>query len=224
MTGVAYSYPKEKLNQAIWSIPMPDRIKRLPISDTGFPIPFFVAWIDGKPDFRVIGPDKLPQAVNRKLCWVCGQPLGQFKAFPIGPMCAITRTISEPPCHLECAEYAVQACPFLANPRMRRNEKNLPPEYQEPAGTMILRNPGATCIWVTKDFRAFRSGTGVLFQLGDPSSVHWFAEGRKATRAEVQHSIDTGLPLLTAEAEKDGPEGVAELKRHIERAKPLLPS
>jgi len=73
----------QKLNQSIWSIPMPDRIKRLPISATGFPVPWFVAWIDGLPDFRVIGPDKMVQAVNRKLCWVCGQPLGVHKAFPL---------------------------------------------------------------------------------------------------------------------------------------------
>ena len=83
---------KAKLNQAICSIPMPDRIKRLPISETGYPVPWFVAWLDGKADFRVIGPDKLAQAVKRSLCWTCGQPLGQYNAFLIGPMCAITRT------------------------------------------------------------------------------------------------------------------------------------
>ncbi|WP_224741803.1 hypothetical protein [Bradyrhizobium sp. 2S1] len=214
---------KTKLNQAIWSIPMADRINRLPISETGFPVPWFVAWLDGKPDFRVIGPDKLVQAVKRSLCWTCGQPLGQYKAFPIGPMCAINRTIAEPPSHLECAEYAVRACPFLSNPRMRRNEKDMPAGHQEPAGMMIKRNPGAVCIWVTKEFRVMRDGNGAVFRLGDPTSMTWWAEGRRATRAEVDHSIQTGLPLLRAEAEKEGPEALAMLDRYIARAQRLLP-
>ncbi|MEY9460423.1 hypothetical protein [Bradyrhizobium ottawaense] len=132
--------------------------KRLPVSASGFYVPWFVAWIDREPDFRVIGPGKLAQAVNRKLCWVCGQPLGVYKAFPIGPMCAINRNISEPPSHWKCAEYAVQACPFLSNPRMRRNEKDLPPDHFEPAGHMIRRNPGVIGIWVTKTFSAERVG------------------------------------------------------------------
>src|SRR6266700_3141881 len=139
-----------KLNQAIWSIPIPERMKRLPISSTGFPVPWFVASIDGAPDFRVVGVDKLVQAVKRKLCWVCGQPLGVYMAFTIGPMCAINRVISEPPSHLECADYSVRACPFLSKPNMRRNEKNLPEDKIEAPGKPILRNPGAVCIWVTK--------------------------------------------------------------------------
>lgn len=213
-----------KLNQAIWSIPMPDRIKRLPISATGFPVPWFVAWLDGESDFRVIGPGKLVQAVNRKLCWVCGQPMGVHKAFPIGPMCAINRNIAEPPCHFECAEYAVRACPFLSNPRMRRNEKDLPDGHREPAGVMIRRNPGAIAIWVTRDYRCVRESNGVLFRLGDPERVLWFAEGRKATRAEVLHSIETGLPLLYEAAEADGPDAVAAIPKMVARAETYLPA
>ncbi|UQR65088.1 hypothetical protein LRP30_07480 [Bradyrhizobium sp. C-145] len=160
-------------------------------------------------------------AVKRSLCWVCGQPLGQYKAFPIGPMCAVNRAIAEPPSHLECAEYAVRACPFLTNPRMRRNEKNMPAGRQEPVGMMIKRNPGVICIWVTKEFRVMRDGNGALFRVGDPTSVTWWAEGRRATRAEVDHSIE-GLPLLRSEAEKDGPEALAMLDRYIARAQRLL--
>ena len=40
------------------------------------------------------------------------------------------------------------------------------------------------------------------------------AEGRTATRAEVEASIDGGYPILMDTAVKhDGPEGVAELER-----------
>lgn len=215
-----------KLNQAIWSIPMPDRIKRLPISPTGYPVPWFVAWIDGKPDFRVIGPDRLVPAIKRKLCWVCGQPMGLHMAFTIGPMCSITRTIAEPPAHLECADYSVRACPFLSTPRMRRNEKDLPENRVDAAGLPIMRNPGAVAIWITKTARAVRAGRGnegILFELGDPERVLWFAQGRTATRAEVLESIDTGFALLMQEATKEGPDAVLDLNKMTAEAMKHLP-
>lgn len=214
---------KTQLNQSIWSIPMPDRIKRLPISRNGFPVPWFVAWIDAAPDFRVANQEKLVMAVKRNLCWICGQSLGVHKVFPIGPMCAINRTIAEPPSHFECADYSARACPFLTQPRMRRNEKDMPDNKIDPAGIAIMRNPGAICLWVTKSYKPFRVGNGVLFELGEPERVVWYCEGRTATRAEVQHSIDTGLPTLMAKAEQEGQDAVDELNKCIARAQLLLP-
>ncbi|SCB52237.1 hypothetical protein GA0061099_10302 [Bradyrhizobium yuanmingense] len=135
-------------------------------------------------------------------------------------MCAINRNISEPPSHWECAEYAVQACPFLSNPRMRRNEKDLPAAHVEPAGYMIRRNPGDIGIWVTKTYSAVRLGhTGVLFRLGDPERVVWYREGRKAKRAEVEESIETGLPELLRGGEISDAE-LAGLRRKAEQYLP----
>jgi hypothetical protein len=215
-----------KLNQAIWGLPMPDRIKRLPISTTGFPVPWFVAKINGEWDFRVVGPDKMVQAVKRRLCWVCGQPMGVYMAFTIGPMCAINRVIAEPPSHLECADYSARACPFMTRPNARRNEKDLPENRVAAAGKPIMRNPGAVCVWVTKSAtvrRAHLGNDGVLFYLGEPENLLWFAEGRTATRAEVDHSIETGLEILLKAATEEGVEAVEDLWKMIERVKPLLP-
>jgi hypothetical protein len=200
---------------------MPDRIKRLPISRAGFPVPWFVAWIDGEPDFRVIGQGKMVQAVNRKLCWACGQSLGVHKAFLIGPMCSITRSISEPPMHFECADYCGRACPFLSHPNAQRNKKDLP-EERHVAGIPIMRNPGAVCVWVTKTFKVFNFD-GVMFDIGEPERTVWLAEGRNATRAEVERSIESGLPILMAAAEAEGKDAVDELLRRIEHNKTLLP-
>lgn len=75
------------------NVDMPPRIARLPVNDAGYPVPWFVAWIDGKPDFRVIGPAKLPKAVKEGRCWICGDKItGPTVAFVIGPMCAVNRT------------------------------------------------------------------------------------------------------------------------------------
>ncbi len=195
---------------------------KLPVSKAGYPVPWFVAWVDGDWDFRVIGPGKVADAHNGGRCWLCGERLGAYKAFTIGPMCTVNRISAEPPSHLDCAEYAVMACPFLSKPNMRRNENDMPAEGKNPAGIMIRRNPGVTALWVTKSYRLMRDGDGVLFRVGPPQHVHWYREGRQATRAEVLASIDSGLPLLEAAAVKDGAEAVAELANCYKQAQALL--
>lgn len=211
-------------NTKIATIPMPDRIKRLPVSDKGFPVPWFVAWTDSAPDFRVIGPGKITHAVKHKLCWVCGEPLGRTFAMTLGPMCAINRTISEPPSHRDCAVYSAIACPFLSNPRMRRNLVDLPEDAQAAAGNGIQRNPGATAVWCTRGYRPFRVANGVLFTFDDPTEVLWFAEGRQATRQEVEASIFSGLPLLEKEAAAEGERATAALRRMTADAMRFLPA
>jgi hypothetical protein len=201
-----------KLNSSIRDIPMPQRMWHLPISDTGYPVPWFVAWINGVPDFRVVDTAKHGRAVRRDLCWLCGQTLGRFKAFTIGPMCAVNRVSSEPPSHRDCAEYAVKACPFLSKPRMRRNDKGLPDETCEPGGIMLSRNPGVTLIWITRNYKRI-AGQKSLLRIGEPSEIHCYAEGRPATRDEIMTSIETGLPHLRQLAEAQGADAVAELQR-----------
>jgi hypothetical protein len=214
--------------------PLPERMKHLPLNHQGFPVPWFVAWFEngkpcdpgrGEPDFRVIDTPKLGTAVRQKRCWVCGGFLGRHLAFVIGPMCAINRVISEPPSHLECAIFSATACPFLSQPRMRRDEKDLP-DGKAAAGFGIKCNPGVACVWVTRSYRVFRpqaGAPGVLFQLGEPEEVLWFAHGRAATREEVVASIDSGYPALLEIAAQEGSEAVRALDQHRKRAMPLLP-
>jgi hypothetical protein len=181
---------------------IPLRMRQLPIEARGYPVPWFVDWINGKPDFRVMDRRKWGLAVRFGNCWLCGEPCGVLRTFVIGPMCAVNRTTSEPGCHLECAEFAATACPFMILPSAKRREANLP-EHDQPGGLMLERNPGATCLWTTREFNVFRTGglhsvgnAGQLIRIGEPRSVEWYAEGRKATRDEVLHSIETGMPFL----------------------------
>jgi len=196
----------------------------LPKDQRGFPVPWFVAWVNGDPDFRMIDTPKLPLAVKRSLCWICGMVKSyRHHTFVIGPMCAINRVTSEPPCHYECAEFAIKACPFLTQPRMRRNEKSMPEKYQEAVGTHLDHNPGVTCLWTTREFRPFQVDGGVLFRLGKSENVSWFREGRAATRLEVEAAIEKGLPKLKELAASDGQEGLKELEHCHNEAKKLLP-
>jgi hypothetical protein len=210
-----------ELNASIRDIPLPPRMARRPVSDKGFPVPWFATHVSGDVwDFVNVDPRKMGQAYGRKLCWLCGEPLGQYFAFVIGPMCAVNRVSSEPPSHRECAEYAVRACPFLARPKMRRNDEAHRGKVEDTPGIMLAHNPGVALIWITKAFVPY----GGLFHIGVPVAVAWFAEGRNATRAEVDAAIDKGLPFLRDLATKEGPAAVAEMEAALVRAQQLLPS
>lgn len=188
---------------------MPPRMQRLPVF-RGYPTPWFVETIDGEPEFRVMNARKWKLAVQESLCWVCGEKLGRHRVCVIGPMCALNRTTSEPPCHAECAEWSAKNCPFLARPHAtRRDPTQLFTEHaaEDAGGFPLLRNPGVALLWWTRSFTVFRPEVGntrmPLIALGEPDRVRWFAEGRAATRAEVVASIETGLPALRAMAEKE---------------------
>ena len=204
-------------------IGLPDRMKALDVDRRGYPVPWFVAWIDGEPDFRVIGPGKIEMAHSLERCWVCGQPRGRFMAFVIGPMCSINRVSAEPPSHRDCAIYSAIHCPFLTVPKMHRRENRLPEATVNPAGEMIRRNPGVTMVWITRSYRVEAEGEGVLFRIGDPVEVLWYAEGRPATRHEVAESVRTGLPILGEMAEAEGPKAVAALESMRVSAERLWP-
>lgn len=204
---------------------IPGRIARLPRDKHGRPVPWFVHFDDhGVPDFRVIRRGGIADAVMFEWCWVCGQARGRHATFVIGPMCGLNRISAEPPAHLECATYSARTCPFLATPSMRRRERGLPDEHRMAEGAN-LRNPGVALVWSSKTWRPILSpgGGDVLFAVGEPTSVAWYAHGREATRDEVLTSIDSGLPLLRAEAEKDGPGALAELNRQYHQVLRLIP-
>jgi hypothetical protein len=185
--------------------PLIPRIAKLPLDERGYPVPFFVEWPGGKPDFRFASGSKRLRCVEDNLCWVCGEKMGTHKVFVIGPMCGVNLVSSEPPSHLDCARWSVKACPFLLNPNQKRrenevtrvNEQNIP-------GIMIKRNPGVMAMWVTKSYKRFSDNRGGwLIRIGQPEEVSWWTEGRLATREEVDEGIETGLPTLLGACRND---------------------
>jgi hypothetical protein len=204
---------------------MPERIKNLPHDpERDYPVPFFVAYIDGKPDFRIADDEKRRRCIKERLCWICGERLGRYLVFVIGPMCSVNRISAEPPMHRDCAEYSARVCPFLLNPNQKRNPKKVNAETGEPPGIMIARNPGCMVLWITTSYSLVRDDHGgLLFGLGNPVSLCWVAEGRTATRAEVLESIETGLPILRELAEKEGTRAIAALEHQLSNAIKLIP-
>lgn len=199
----------------------PAKIAKLPVDERGFPVPFFVGWEEGKPIFPAADHDKLRRCVQHGLCWVCGEKLGRYRAWVVGPMCLVNLTSSEPPSHSECAKYSVTACPFLTRPNMKRVPRDkIGAVTHDPGGVMIERNPGVTAVILTAvDYQMDRR-TG-LFHIPEPIGVDWWREGRGATRAEVEHATMTGLPALKAlcRDERDH----AALARYVADAKTWWP-
>src|SRR5436190_5515495 len=137
---------------------LPERMRDLPVDGRGYPVPWFVDWLNGKPEFRAMDPAKWVRAIKEKCCWVCGKRLGVNLAFTIGPMCGVNRTTSEPPSHLECARWSARNCPFLNNPRMVRRQDELVNDEQareNVAGCPIMRNPGVVLLWITRQYEIF---------------------------------------------------------------------
>lgn len=200
---------------------MPSRMRQLPRDEVGRPVPFFVATVDGKPDFRLMDDRALVTAVQEQLCFLCGERLNRARrggprgTFVVGPMCVVNRISAEPPNHRDCAAWAVKACPFLTKPLRERRESNLPEDVKNAAGFMIERNPGVTALVDSEKWRVIQAdmgGHGVLFQFGDITSIDWSCEGRPATVPEVLWSVETGLPALTDMAAMDGGMGYLAIK------------
>lgn len=215
---------KNVVNQTIRAIGIPVRMRNRPVARNGFPVPFFVTTKDkeGEWDFRATERKTYVDAHNRQVCWVCGQLLGRYRTFVIGPMCAVNRTTSEPPCHRDCAEWSARVCPFMVNPRMRRNTVDVPDGYGElKVGIPLERNPGVIMLWHTErgKYRAFTVKNGFMYRLEvDPVDVGWYSHGGPASREEVMASVNSGLPALWRVAKLDGPEAEKLLTVYIATA------
>jgi hypothetical protein len=194
--------------------------------DRHIPVPWFVDWLDGKPEFRAMDGKKYVRAIREKLCWVCGGKLTPVYVFVAGPMCGINRTSAEPPSHIECAHWSARNCPFLNNPNMVRRQDDLINNTSlrdNAPGMAIVRNPGVTMLWFTREYEVFNGGKGQpLIQMGRPTGVEWYCRGRKATREEVEESIANGIGALEALARTEEG-GIAALRKARERFEKYLP-
>jgi hypothetical protein len=176
---------------------MPERMRKLEVDKRGYPVPWFVQWVNGEPDFRIVNPNRFRQAIRFGNCWICGDRLGARRTFVMGTLNIVNRVTSEPACHVDCAKFAAMACPFLVLPNAKYREAVMPPGAKPPAGLMTNRNPGVVALWTTKSFKIQPDAQGHrLIVVSSPVAVEWYAHGRYATRAEVRASLDDGMPLL----------------------------
>jgi hypothetical protein len=105
-------------------VPIPKQMQHLPIDERGYPI-FYVAFMDheGKPQFVINDQFKRDQCLKKDLCEICGKRLFRGRWFVGGPMSAFhpDGVYNDAPMHLECKDYAMKVCPWLAAPRYSRS-------------------------------------------------------------------------------------------------------
>jgi hypothetical protein len=202
---------------------LPARMRALPIESRGYPVPWFVSYINGAPDFRVVDPDKWVKAVRFGNCWLCGERVGRLHTFVLGPLNVINRVSAEPPCHIDCARFAVKACPFMILRAAKRRDANLAHGENAP-GIHMARNAGVSALWTTDKYRVFEASPGeFLLEFSEPTSVEWYSEARTATRVEVDEAISIGLPFLEGLARQQGESEVKKLEAQIQAAQRYYP-
>ena len=87
----------------------------------------------------------------------------------------------------------------------------------------LPHNPSVALVWHTRSFEPFQANPGVLMQIGDPTDVEWYCQGRVATREECLEAIDRGASKLMETASQDAEamgisteEREAEIQRNIQ--------
>lgn len=94
--------------------PLPALMKALPMDERGYPIPYFVPIVNGKPEFRYQDSEKRDICLKRKVCSICGKKLyNKSYWFISGPLGLRNRISSDAPMHEDCARYSVNVCPHL---------------------------------------------------------------------------------------------------------------
>jgi hypothetical protein len=105
---------------------IPKELLHLPVDERGYVIPFFVTYVDGKPDFRLLDIRKQNKCITKRLCPVCGRKLPKDSMFFIGGIKTFTnRVCTDPGMHRVCAEYSLMTCPHMYLEKAQRREKGL---------------------------------------------------------------------------------------------------
>jgi hypothetical protein len=75
---------------------------------------------------------------------------------------------------------------------------------------MHPRNPGVCAVWTTRSY-SLQYGFRRLFDLGEPTEVTWWREGRRASYSEALDALVSGMEVLGEAAAKDvNPAAAAE--------------
>lgn len=151
------------LHPSIRDLPMPERMRRLPLTTQGFPTLFFAPFKDGEAIIRSVDVNKFRRCIHERLCWLCGEELERQMTFVVSVTVAYTRVTLEPPCHHECAVYAMRACPFITNPQMR---------YR----TAPMQHPGPYALYTTSYYTVgpIRDAwPAALITMGIADKIEW---------------------------------------------------
>lgn len=137
-------------------------MKNLKLDERGYPIPYFVPIVNGKPDFRYQDKKKRDACLNHKKCSVCGNPLLAASFWFIsGPMGLANRTVSDAPMHEECARFSLQACPHLYFEKAERRSE----DQGGPQAELIRKKPETVVLMKADKYELMADGVHIRFRL-----------------------------------------------------------
>ncbi len=100
------------------TIPIPDLMKNCELDPRGLPVPYVVLKDqNGKHHFKVNDQKKTINCIIGELCTICGTKMSRNNQWLVGGIASAfdpSGYYFDHPVHKECAEYALQVCPYLA--------------------------------------------------------------------------------------------------------------
>lgn len=197
-------------------VPKPERVAKLDVDERGYPIFYAIEPPPGSElDFRVLNMAHHLEIAMRNLCAICGEKNDYWLNFIGGPMCVKGRggdrmrehlahlkegepfvppsistdifgVFGDGPMHFECANYALQVCPFLTIPKMRYSEtpsKKVPNTMMD--ANVITNKPVYSIVYRTRSYRLIRAPGGKpVYQTAKALTIDWrSSDGTPATVA-----------------------------------------
>lgn len=157
---------------------MPMGIAARPRDVRGFPITFVtLITSDGHPDFTTIDAQKIIACIQQDLCGMCGLSNETEVAFIGGPLSVENGNFLDPPMHVDCARYAIKACPHIAIDTARYSKPNLGgPEGRELFPHVSSDRPDKFGLLVTSSFEVTGFRGQPIFLVTGPAEITWQEE------------------------------------------------
>jgi hypothetical protein len=143
-----------------FNLDIPSQLAHLKKDSRGYPIPYFVSEVNGKPEFRFLRPERLEMIIERKLCHICGKKLPtDFFYFISGPIGLKNRISTDAAMHRICAEFSLQACPHLFLQKAERRDNDpIAKELVSKDPAMIIEKPDELFLVKCDKFRVIKEG------------------------------------------------------------------
>ncbi len=140
-----------------------------------------------------------PSTLNTSKCRLCGNFLGRYQSYVLGPAQCISQCAEAGPCHRDCATKQAEA---------------------EAGGSGELRT-----VWTTKHnpdlFMDYASGT-MAFRVVSVYSIAWISpDGKPATYAEIES--DLGAAVNAAESKATSEDETESLVQQIAKLHHYMP-
>lgn len=103
------------------NVPIPERMRHLPLDRRGYPTPVIVTERNGVPLFSVNDVGAVNRCIVEDRCTICGRKLFRGRWLVGGGMSALGQRgkFADAPAHDECTHYALKVCPYLAAPNWK---------------------------------------------------------------------------------------------------------